>query len=434
MLQNLQTMNDLTNFLNTLSYNDFKNIVEQYSEKNNVNFDSQMEALVTNSLETKLHNLKVNCTCPKCKSSIIVKNGKRPNGIQEYKCKDCGTKFTKFTNTILEKTRWHWDIWIKVLEMTINNFSIKKMVNVLEKDYGCTNINEKTVWLWRMKLIHSIANLPQPKLTGNIQIDETFIRESQKGSRNLVSYIKGEERIARYGFNPSKYGIMGSEFATITTAIDNKGYSVCLVSCLGKLSSELFVDLFDEYLESPSYICTDSNSIYNKYCELNNIAHYVKPSNYDKILNEYDYFNKNNEDKEKLLLKLYNEDKIDKILNKGILNYLEFKGLKSKNRLSLARVNELHNEIKKFINVNKTNISTKYLNDYILFFNYIRNYKVRNDNYPSSKKDVEKIFIEILTQKVNYTINDINNKQLDLPKPTGKYMAMLKEETEKLKY
>lgn len=52
------------------------------------------------------------------------------------------------------------------------------MVNVLEKNYGCTNINEKTVWLWRMKLIHAIANLPHPKLTGNIQIDETFIKES----------------------------------------------------------------------------------------------------------------------------------------------------------------------------------------------------------------------------------------------------------------
>ncbi|WP_368853504.1 IS1/IS1595 family N-terminal zinc-binding domain-containing protein, partial [Streptobacillus moniliformis] len=116
-----QNMEDLTNFLNTLSYNDFKNIVEQYSNKNNVNFDSQMEILVTNSLERKLNNLKINCTCPKCKSSIKVKNGKRPNGIQEYKCKDCGTKFTAFTNTILEKTRWHWDIWIKVLEMTINN-------------------------------------------------------------------------------------------------------------------------------------------------------------------------------------------------------------------------------------------------------------------------------------------------------------------------
>jgi len=99
----------------------------------------------------------------KCNSSLKVKNGKRKNGIQEYKCKECGTKFTAFTNTILEKTRWHWDIWIKVLEMTINNLSIKKMVNILENDYGCTNINEKTVWLWRMKLIHSIATLPMPK-------------------------------------------------------------------------------------------------------------------------------------------------------------------------------------------------------------------------------------------------------------------------------
>ena len=88
MLQNMQNMNDLTNFLNTLSYNDFKNIVEEYSNKNNVNFDSQTEVLVTNSLETKLHKLKVNYTCHKCKPSIIVKNSKRPNGIQEYKCKD----------------------------------------------------------------------------------------------------------------------------------------------------------------------------------------------------------------------------------------------------------------------------------------------------------------------------------------------------------
>ena len=54
------------------------------------------------------------------------------------------------------------------------------MVNVLEKDYGCTNINEKTVWLWGMKLIHSIANLPQSKLTSNIEIDETFIQRKSK--------------------------------------------------------------------------------------------------------------------------------------------------------------------------------------------------------------------------------------------------------------
>lgn len=89
----------------------------------------------------------------------------------------------------------------------------------------------------------------------------------------------------------------------------------------------------------------------------------------------------------------------------------------------------MHSEIKKFINISKTNVSTKYLNDYILFFNYLRNWKVRFGHFPSSKKDVEEIFKEILTQKINYKINEVKQQELELPQPTGKYMKMLKETT-----
>lgn len=79
-------------------------------------------------------------------------------------------KVYRFLGTILEKTRWHWDIWAKVLETTINNYSLSDMINVLEKDYGCEGINYKAVWLWRMKLIHALASLPMPKLTGIIKL------------------------------------------------------------------------------------------------------------------------------------------------------------------------------------------------------------------------------------------------------------------------
>ena len=434
MLLNTQNINEITDFLNTLSFNDFKNIVEQYSNKNNANFDTQMETMVTMSLQSRLNKLGVNCTCPKCNSSLKVKNGKRKNGIQEYKCKECGTKFTAFTNTILEKTRWHWDIWVKVLEMTINNLSIKKMINILENDYGCTNINEKTVWLWRMKLIHSIATLPMPKLNGVIQVDETFIRESQKGSRELVSYINGEERTPRYGKAPSKYGITGAEFATITTAIDNRGYSVCMVSGLGRLSDDIFYDLFNDYLDNPIFICTDANKVYSKYSGMFNIPHYIKPSNYNDVLKKNGYYNTEDIEKKEIInLKLYNNKMIDYIENRGKITYTEFKNLKEMNKLSLSRVNQLHNEIKKFINIDKTNVSTKFLNDYIKFFNYIRNWKVKNGRYPSSQKDIESIFEEILTKKVNYTINDIKNKQLEIPKPTGRFTKILEEETKKIR-
>lgn len=436
------TFDEVIKYLETLPYAKFKQVVEHYSSVKSTSFEHEMDTLVTLNFEQRLQKININQTCPKCNSISIVKNGKKPNGIQSFKCKDCSCKFTLFTNTILEKTRWHWDIWIKVLEMTLNDYSIDAMINVLEKDYGCSGINRKTVWLWRMKLIHVLGSFPMPKLTGVIQIDETFVRESQKGSRNLVSYIdKTDTREARYGYRPSKYGVMGPEFATITTAIDNKGHCVCKVSALGKLTNDVFVDLFEEHLDKPAYICTDANDVYENYCNLFNIPHYVKPSNYNKLIKKNghrtpNYRNptaakttelKNN----KILEKLYYQELIDRITNKGPMSYEEFNELKNTHSLSLARVNELHSDIKKFIYRDMTNVGTKYLQAYIGFYTFKRNWRIDNDHYPSSKSDAETIFIEILKAKKNYTITDVKEEILTIPKPTNRYITLLKAETEK---
>lgn len=133
----------------------------------------------------------------------------------------------------------------------------------------------------------------------------------------------------------------------------------------------------------------------------------------------------------KILEKLYNADMIDKITNRGYMKYKDFADLKAKNGLSLARVNELHSDIKNFIYGEMTNVSTKYLQDYIGYFTYIRNWRVKNGRYPNSQKDTETIFIEILKSKVNYTITEVDNQELELPKPTSRYVTILKEETEK---
>ena len=84
------------------------------------------------------------------------------------------------------------------------------------------------------------------------------------------------------------------------------------------------------------------------------------------------------------------------------MSYDEFVKLKASNGLSLSRVNELHSDIKKYIYSEMTNVSTKYLQDYIGFFTYIRNWRVKFGKYPNSLKDTETIFIEILKAKVNF--------------------------------
>lgn len=53
-----------------------------------------------------------------------------------------------------------------------------------------------------------MANMPQPVLNGVVQADETFVRESQKGTRHLENRVyKKEERKPRRGYKPSKYFI-----------------------------------------------------------------------------------------------------------------------------------------------------------------------------------------------------------------------------------
>lgn len=102
-------------------------------------FDPFNKPTISN-FEQRLERLEINSSYPTCSSHNIVKND-RKNNIQQFRCKECSRRLTRFTDTILEKTRWHRDIQIKVLEMTINIYSIHDMINVLTNDYGCEGIN-----------------------------------------------------------------------------------------------------------------------------------------------------------------------------------------------------------------------------------------------------------------------------------------------------
>jgi transposase-like protein len=417
----------------------FKKLVQAYANGGGLDTERVWSTAVYSVSEQKLAALGINRACPSCGSVAVVHNGTNAAGIQRLHCQDCGKNFTRFTGTLLEKSRFPWPVWVEVLRMVLNDDSLETMKTVLEQDFGCDGINIKTIFAMRLKLIHAMAGIEPPKLTGVIQADETHIRESQKGHNlELFSYVKGIERTARYGRKPSKLGVMGAEFATILTLIDSRGYCVCKVVSLGRATPDSAIDLYEKHCIDAAFLCSDANSIYTEACDLLDIPHYVKPSNYNTVIEKagYLYADSGKPPEEitahnKILLeRLYREGQIDYIAHREDLTYAAFSSIKKSYHLSLARANELHSDIKLMIEKKMTNVATKYLTDYMGFFTFRRNWRVEHGRYPSNRRDAETILEELLAQKVTLTRPKLEQIQLDLPKPSGRSAQILKEKTE----
>ena len=433
------TKKEFLDFFYSLSTEEALKIVKEYDKKHKTHLSKELEKLQVSEIERKLLEIGVNSTCPYCNSNKIVKRGRDAN-FQRYYCKECQKSFTAVTNTFLENTNFPWKVWVSILEMTIHNESIADMVNKLEQDYDLKGLTEITVLLARHKILYAVSLLPQPTLTGVIQIDETFFRESQKASKELTNYIPSvaEYRKPRYGVQPSLLGTMGSEFANVPVAIDSTGHMVAKVACLGRLTIEIFTDLFHEHIDKPAYICTDANPIYKRYCKVFGIPHYIRPSSYYTDIKKAGYdqpyypneeLNKTiSEENNKILERLYSTELSDRILNKGHITFKEFVNLKKTYGLSLGAVNKQHSELKKMINIGMTNVSTKYLDRYISFYVFLHNWKVdHGDKYPSSTREAEEILIYILQNAGNskFTLKDLQETVLTLPKPTSKYIDLL---------
>ena len=107
------TNDDVQKKLNTLSINEILGMLDTYSKTTGADISAAKNKLITDDLQNRLIKYNINNSCPKCGSKNIAKNGKK-NDIIHFKCKECNKQFTLFTGTILEKTKVHWDIWIKV--------------------------------------------------------------------------------------------------------------------------------------------------------------------------------------------------------------------------------------------------------------------------------------------------------------------------------
>jgi len=247
-------------------------------------------------------------SCPHCGYSKYVKYG-IDKGSQRYKCKSCKRNFTEYTGT--------WMAGIHKKDKIDEYLVLMMEEKSLDKIKVELDINKKTAFDWRHKILSSLEDTEKDSFKGITESDETFMLLSEKGKRNLSR--KGRKR----GVKAKKRGISNELVAIIVTA-DRAGQQELSVATLGRIKKKDIEKSIGSRLCDKTILCSDSHVSYKGFAIDNSLEHH--PIRAD--------------------LKQYVKD--------GVYH--------------VQHVNSMHNRLKRWLNGRFWGVSTKHLQGYLNWF------------------------------------------------------------------
>ncbi len=314
---NIQKVENLTNFISTLSTEEVEFL------------KFQLNSNVNNNIEFSTPNC-----CTYCGSIKFHEHDKR-NNKQRYKCYDCKKIFTSTTSSTLNYLhKSHYDKFKKFIECAINNLSLKRTAEIC-------NISVSCAFNWRHKIINYLTNKQQSDefVSCLIEMDEIYFRNSKKG--NFKNGIGRKSRRHSYVLHLKDSVGLSTDKVYITTAIDRtKNISVNFIG-FGKQNVINLCNNYKDKIIEPnnSKIIIDADRVYLWFtkqigCEL-------------KMLSKH---NSNN----------HKIRKIPVIENSSGVRY------------HIQNVNNFHSQIKDIINNKFKGVSSKYLVQYINWVKWLR--------------------------------------------------------------
>ena len=394
----------------------------------------------SNTIERFFTDHAINPVCPVCCSTKRKRNGTNGSGVLRYHCHNCGKEYSITTNTIFDHVSLSVDEMVSAVHAVISGQSTVYM----ENNVASSKLYNSEVWLLTRKIQHILASMPTPDLNGVIEVDEKYIREAQKGSRSLVSYLDDAD-----GRNPRRHnyrsecGIFGPEFVNVLCAVDHEGHFFAECVCLGPLGIDE-LDKLKVRLKDVAYICTDNYNIYKDWCETEGYKHYIEPSTYRKERMARGYVNTDNiyhtltageyARNETINRAMYKEGRYPHIENSNHkIGYDEFIAIRNKFHLGINGVNSFHSQLNEYIIENARNVSSEYLQDCVKSFTWLLNYRSEHHIRSFSKQDAVDILVEMCRQTIKTghspTLKDIRNKTTaDYRRPSNRAITLAKRQ------
>ena len=355
-------LNDLVSIVENLSSNDRRVLVNKILSlmNNSDKADAKQSNKCANLVREHIDAEKPDC--PHCKAKgnqgYITKRGFR-NGAQSFYCKSCGRRFMATTGTAFERTRKDAATWTKFIELTITGASLKKCAEECKLAY-------QTAFTWRHKILHTFRlHQESASMSGKIELDEMLLPISYKGN-----HVQGASFHNRRLIRDNANNDMPRE--SYKRGTDNKSISSkskACVFCMVKNGNEGFyavvpgvgfmdatkldATLGKHVRKENSMILADQYKVTANYLRTNSYDYMLLASNTTKVLHEHKP---------------------------------EIRGDKH-----LQHVNAMHMHIRRFLRP-YCGVSTKYLENYLSLFVWLKNVAARKQ-----KKQTQKVSVSLLS-------------------------------------
>jgi transposase-like protein len=251
--------------------------------------------------------------CPHCKSTHFVKNGK-VQGRQRFIYMDCRKTFAQTNNTILYGVKKDLSVWKKYIHCMIEKYSLRKTAQIC-------GISLPTAFVWQHKILDALQQMQDNiKLDGIVEADETFMPISYKGLHKDFDF----PRLAKKRRTASTKRGLSKELVCIPCAVNLNGKLVAKIANLGKLNVKALNSVIFVKVEKESIFVTDSLRSYLKLSNEINLNHIRVPRNKH-----------------------------------------------SNGSFNIQVVNNYHSRLKSMLVYNFKGVSTKYLNNYLVYHNFV---------------------------------------------------------------
>ena len=249
------TLNELFQTLKSLSKADL-NSVKEYLESLELNFNGFKEFLLSKKSENGV-------SCPHCNSFNIKKNGHK-GLIQRFFCKDCNKSFAARNNTITFSSKKSFNTWKKYIGCMMSGLSVRKSAEIC-------GISKDTAFIWRHKILDALQNMAASvSLDGIIEADETFFAISYKGDHKKSSTFKMPRKAHKRGKQTHLRGL-SHEKVCVPCAVNRNGLSIAKITNLGRVGSKDIHHAFDNRIMPKSILCTDAIACYNDFAKTENL-------------------------------------------------------------------------------------------------------------------------------------------------------------------